>query len=80
MEIASFQPSVTKNFEVAITFLENLCTSSVYNSILCVLAQTLVLMTCDMPGSNMSQGNTLCYAMIAAFSICLPVAILCYTV
>jgi hypothetical protein len=80
MEIASFQPSVTKNFEVAVTFLEHLCTSSVYDSVLCVLAQALVLVTCDIPGSNMSQGNILYYAMTAAFSIFLPVAILCYTV
>jgi hypothetical protein len=75
MEIASVQPSVTKNFEVAITFLENLCTSSVYDSILCILAQAVVLMTCDMPGSNVSQGNILYYAMKATFCIFLPIAI-----
>jgi hypothetical protein len=82
MEIASFQPSVTKNFEVVVTFLENLCTSGVYNSILCILAQAVLLLTCiqDMPVLNMSQDNMLYYGMTAAFCIFLPVAIMCYTV
>ena len=82
MEIASFQPSVTENFEVAITFLETLCTSGVYNSILCILAQAVVLVTCiqDMSVLSMSQDNMLYYGMTAAFSIFLPVAIMCCTV
>ena len=82
MEVASFQPSVTKNFEVAITFLENLCTSGVYNSIFCNLAQAVLLVTCiqDMPVLNMSQYNMLYYGMTAAFCIFPPVAIMCYTV
>jgi hypothetical protein len=82
MEIALFQPSVSKNFEVAFTFLENFCTSVVYNSILCILAQAVLLVTCiqDMPVLNMSQDNMLYYGVTAAFCIFIPVSIMCYTV
>ena len=74
MEIALFQPSVTKNFEVAVTFLENFFIPFY------TFCRRFVTYIQNVPVWNMSFDNILYYAMTAPFCIFLLVAILCYTV